>query len=419
MTEGHEVSVICSRGRYLEGKGTAPRREDRNGVVIQRVAATSFGKRSHLGRLIDYLSFHVLATARVLFSRQADVVVTLTTPPLIGLCGRLASALRATKHVNFLMDLHPDAEFECGMIRRRGLAGRFFAVLAGSVLRRADMNVVLGRFQGARVRNWGVDRAKITEIPVWSDSEEIAPVPHARNPLRERMGWNDRFVVMYSGNAGLVHVFDEVLDAAERLAQTDPEVLFVFVGGGPRKAEIESGVKAKGLTNVQFLNYFDRSELRYSLTAADVHFMSLGPQHVGVAVPGKLYGILAAGRPVLFVGSRQSDSAGTIMEAQAGSIFGIGEGSKLAAEIRELKSNPDRCRKQGERGRTHFIEHHERAVCVAAWCSLLESMAGVERRNIETEPECASEARALDEVPGALPAITAGSSREEISKSGR
>jgi len=417
VTEGHEVRVICSRGRYLEGKGTAPRREDRNGVVIERVGATSFGKRSHVGRLIDYLSFHALATARVLFSRQADVVVTLTTPPLIGLCGRLARAIRGTKHVNFVMDLHPDAEFECKMIRRRGLAGRFFARLAGSILRRADMNVVLGRFQGARVLNWGVDREKITEIPVWSDGDEIAPVLHADNPLRERMGWSERFVVMYSGNAGLVHVFDEVLDAAERLAETDPEVLFVFVGGGPRKAEIEASVRAKGLANVQFLNYFDRSELRYSLTAADVHFMSLRPRHVGVAVPGKLYGILAAGRPVLFVGSPQSDSAGTIMEAGAGSIFGIGEGAELADEIRELKSNPDQCREQGERGREHFIEHHERAVCVAAWCTLLESMVGVERGDIVEETESVSEAWALDEVPGALPASASRTTREETSKS--
>ena len=416
MTEGHEVRVICSRGRYLEGKGTAPRREDRNGVSVQRVAATSFGKRSLLGRLIDYLSFHALATAGVLFGRSADVVVTLTTPPLIGLCGRLASAFRGTKHVNFVMDLHPDAEFECDMIRRRSFAGQFFSKIAGSILRQADMNVVLGRFQGARVRNWGVDQSKITEIPVWSDGDEIAPVPHAENPLRERMGWNDRFVVMYSGNAGIVHVFDEILDAAGRLAQTDPEVLFVFVGGGPRKAEIEAGVEAKKLKNVQFLNYFDRSELRFSLSAADVHFMSLSPRHVGVAVPGKLYGILAAGRPVLFVGSPQSDSAATILGAKAGSIFAIGEGGELAGEILELKSNPDKCREQGERGRAHFMKHHERAVCVAAWCTLLESMAGVECPDPQIESESASEAWALDDVRGALPAAPARSSRVETLK---
>ena len=372
------MRVICSRGRYFEGKGTASAREVRSGVEIRRVRATSFGKRAHLGRLVDYLSFHVLATLAVLSSRWADVVVTLTTPPLIGFCGRLARMLHGTKHVNFVMDLHPDAEFECGMIDRSSVPGRVLSRVAGSILSKADKNVVLGRYQAKRVMGWGAREDSIAEIPVWSDGEEIAPVPHAENPVRTQMGWNERFVVMYSGNAGIVHMFDEVLDAADQLSKSDPDVQFVFIGGGPRKAEIEAGVRERELSNVSFHGYFEREDLRYSLSAADVHFMSLLPQHVGIAVPGKLYGILAAGRPVLFVGDTQSESAETIIAARAGSVFKVGEGTALADEIRALKKDSDRRAELGRNGREYFLATHERQVCVSAWNDLLESVAGVE-----------------------------------------
>ncbi|MFT5285110.1 MAG: colanic acid biosynthesis glycosyl transferase WcaI [Planctomycetota bacterium] len=409
MSEGHEVSVLCSRGRYLEGRGEAPAFEIRNGVTIKRLRATSFGKGNHLGRLVDYFSFHVLASARLAFSRWADVVVTLTTPPMIGVCGRIARTFSGAKHVNFLMDLHPDAEFECGMINRASLPGRLLEGVAGSILRKAHMNVVLGKYQSKRVSERGVAPERIVEIPVWSDGDEIVPVSHSDNHLRSSLGWDERFVVMYSGNAGIVHGFDEVLDAATQLDQTHPEVLFVFVGGGPRKAEIENTVRTTKLQNVDFLPYFDRNELRYSLSAADVHFMSLLPQHVGVAVPGKLYGILAAGRPVLFVGSPECETAETIVAANAGAVFAAGQGSELAQEIIALTANATLLEKQGRNGRAYFMQHHEKGVCVEAWRNLLESIDGVSQSRLSSEDSTTvrtvpARADHVDGIVAALPA---------------
>ncbi|MEO0649339.1 MAG: glycosyltransferase family 4 protein, partial [Planctomycetota bacterium] len=319
---GHEVRVLCSRGRYLEGRGTAPRREFRNGVEIRRVDATSFGKRRTLvHRALDYLTFHGQVAARLAGSRWADVCVTLTTPPLVGLWGRLAQLTVRTRHVHYVMDLHPDAEFELGMLSRTSLAGRFLEWACAHPMRRADRNVVLGPYQGARVLAKGVAAQRVTEIPVWSRREEIEPLDHAVNGLRRELGWSERTVVMYSGNAGLVHRFDELLDAAERLRDEAPEVLFAVVGGGPRRAEIEAAKGERNLTNLELLDYFPRERLKESLSAADLHFMSLRPEQTGVAVPGKLQGILAAGRPVLFVGAERCESADTIRDAGAGRTF--------------------------------------------------------------------------------------------------
>ncbi|QDU67137.1 glycosyltransferase family 4 protein [Engelhardtia mirabilis] len=381
---GHEVRVVCSRGKYDRGQAQAPAREVRAGVEIRRLRATSFGKRRTLvHRALDYVSFHALAAFEVARSRWADVVVTLTTPPLLGLCGRLAQITSGAKHVHFVMDLHPDAEFELGMVSPRSALGRLLDWGCGHPMRRAEANVVLGPYQGARVAAKGVDADRIHEIPVWSRADEVTPIDHADNPLREAQGWSERFVVMYSGNAGLVHQFEELLDAAQRLDREAPEVLFAFVGGGPRRPEIEAQARALGLSNVSFADYVPREQLSHSLCAADVHFMSLRPEQTGVAVPGKLQGILASARPVLFVGAERCESADTIRDARAGLTFTPGDGQALADAILALRAEPDRRRMMGERGRAAFLETFEQGRCCEAWRLLLEEICG---SSVEVEP---------------------------------
>ena len=170
-----------------------------------------------------------------------------------------------------------------------------------------------------RIRSKGVDESRLETIPVWSDKEEIYSVPRNENPLRQELGLQDKFVVMYSGNAGLAHRFDEMLTVAERM-QDQSEVQFLFVGEGPRKQEIQAFASRHGLKNFQYLPYFPREQLKYSLSLADVHLMSLRREMAGIAVPGKLYGIMAAGRPVVMVGPQASESAETIQKYDAGFV---------------------------------------------------------------------------------------------------
>ncbi len=415
--QGHEVRVLCSRGRYLEGKGDAPRRELRADVRIDRVGGTRFGQRGRfLGRVLDYAAFHLAACHRVALSRWPDVVVTLTTPPLLGLWGALARRIGRAKHVQWVMDLHPEAEFELGMLERRSLLGRLLARLARIESLGADRCVVLGPYQGKRVIQRGQTPENLVEIPVWSDGNEIAPREHKTNPARAELGFEGRFVVLYSGNAGLLHRFEEVVEAAAIVAERDPDVLFAFVGGGPRRAEIERAFAERGLKNALFRGYLPREALSGSLPAGDVHLVTLRPEQTGVAVPGKLYGILAAGRPVLFVGAARCESADAVREARAGHCFTPGQGRELAEAILELHADRELRERMGQNARRAFLSRYDRAVCCERWTELLEQLAG-ERPAIETaaiEPTRTPRERRRrnpDDVPAALPAQH---SREQV-----
>jgi glycosyltransferase involved in cell wall biosynthesis len=371
---GHDVHVLCSRGGYKPGQKPLPRCEERHGVTIHRVGATALGRRSTWTRMTDYLSFHARATLRALALPRCDVVVTLTTPPLIGLVGTLLKAWRGARHVCWSMDLHPDASIALGRMSPRNPAVRILQRLGDHAMRAADRVVVLGSYMADRVLAKQVRPTRIATIPVWSRKEEITPLPRAGHPLRASLGLGDAFVAMYSGNLGLAHSFEEFLEAARRLRDRR-DIVFLFVGGGPRLAEVRRAQEAEPLPNLRILDYVPRADLGASLSLADVHLISLRPEMTGIVVPSKLYGAMAAARPVLFVGPDHCEAADTIRRAGCGLTVRPGDASGLVEALEQLAANPAMARGMGVLGRRVFESDFERETCCAAWCGLIEAVA--------------------------------------------
>ncbi|WP_103029512.1 glycosyltransferase family 4 protein [Salinibacter altiplanensis] len=373
--EGMDVHVLCSRGHYLSGAMDVPAEETHNGVHIHRVRATAFGRETTLGRLTDYASFGASALARVLTGPSYDTIVTLTTPPLLPVVGAVAKRLRGQPYGIWSMDLHPDAEVAAGMFAEGGLPARLLHALNDVSYRTADFVVDLGSRMKRRLSEKGVAEERLHTIPVWSRKEEVAPLPHADNPLREKLGLDGKFVVMYSGNAGVAHRFDEVLAVAKAL-DGHPDIEFVFVGEGPKKDRIQAFADEHDLSNFRYLPYFPREDLQYSLPMADVHLLTLREEMAGIAVPGKLYGIMAAGRPVLMVGPEDSESGETIRLSDSGRVVDPSReetaGQALRDELMALYRDADERSRLGKNARRAFLEHFEREVCCEAWASLLD-----------------------------------------------
>ncbi len=380
--DGLDVHVLCSRGHYLGDAMDVPAEETHKGVHIHRVRATAFGRDGTLGRLTDYASFYTSALAHVLTGPSYDYIVTLTTPPLLPLVGTVAKQLRGQKYGIWSMDLHPDAEVASGMFDEDGILARGLHVVNDAGYRNAEFVVDLGPYMKARITDKGVAPDKTHTIPVWSRGDEIEPVLHADNPLRNELGLEDKFVVMYSGNAGMAHRFDEVLQAMDCF-KDHPDIEFVFVGEGPRKEDILQFVNRRGIDNFRYLPYFPQHQLRYSLSVADVHLLTLQPNMAGIAVPGKLYGIMAAGRPVVMVGPEASEPAETIQRHETGYVvYPLQEDDAVQSlydALLRLYSDDETRAELGENGRTAFLEAFERDVCCTQWTELLHdrTMAAV------------------------------------------
>lgn len=364
---GHEVHVICSRQLYESPTAQLATFERVNGVQVHRVWTSRFGRNNRVGRKRDYLSFHFFASLKLYALASAGaVVVAKTDPPLISVLAAWIARWRGARLVNWLQDVFPEVAMELGVKALRGPLGTWARGLRDASLRAAVTNVVLGERMADRVRAHGVSAAKVKVIPNWADGISIAPLLARANPLRAEWGLADKFVVMYSGNMGRAHVLAPIVDAAEAL-RDQPSLVFLLVGDGAGRAPLEREVAAKGLRNVFFRRHQPREQLRFSLTLADVHLVSLRPELEGLILPSKAYGVFAAGRPMIFMGAADGEIGRLLVEADCGEVVPSGDSEALVSSLLGMMNAPDRGEAMGQRARALFEQRFSKAAALAAW----------------------------------------------------
>ena len=379
--DGYDVEVLASRTRYAAGHIAAPASEVLNGVRVTRVSSTAFGRRTLLGRLADYASFYGRVLTKLLFGRRYDGVVFLTTPPLVSFIGRIAQVVRRQRYGIWSMDLHPEAELAAGMLRDGSLLARALAWLDARAYRGADFVIDLGAYMHKRVLEKGVEPTKARTVHLWGGRADRVAMP-AANSLSHQLALDGKFVVMYSGNAGIVHDFGAIFEAMRAL-RDDPRIFFLFVGGGPRRAEVEEFARRERLTNFAYHDYVPRELLSHSLSVAHVHLISLRPEFVGVSVPSKLYGAMASGRPILFVGPGRCETADAIAEARCGVTIDPTDGGdavagRRIADIVDLWADaPAIGAELGARGRCTFVERYDQRLSCAAFEGVVRAAWGV------------------------------------------
>jgi glycosyltransferase involved in cell wall biosynthesis len=364
---GFDVQVLTSRQIYDDPARVLPARESVRGVRVHRVWATRFGRGKLVRRAVDYLTFYLSAAVKLAaLADSAAVVIAKTDPPLLSVPCALVTQLKRSTLVNWTQDLFPEIA-ESLHVPGIALVAPVLRRLRNLSLKLARTNVVLGEGMAARLRAEGVAADKIEVIHNWSPVEMESPLAqHTANPLRAEWNLVQKFVVGYSGNFGRAHDFGTVLDAAAALRDL-PELHFLFVGAGAQRAWVEARVAELGLTNVSFQPYQPLDRLALSLSVPDVHLVSLKPELEGLIVPSKFYSVLAAGRPVLFVGDPKAEMARRIDETGCGLGFSIGAAADLATAIRQLASHPEKVAEMGTRARALWAARFQRKQALAAW----------------------------------------------------
>jgi glycosyltransferase involved in cell wall biosynthesis len=370
------VSVVTSRQLYDDPHALLPARELVGGVDVHRVQTSTRGRAHLVGRAFDYLSFHISAGVRLLaLVRRGDVVVAKTDPPLISVIAAQVAYLRRARLVNWLQDVFPEVASALGMSVTPGWLASLTTAARNQSLRYASANVVLGERMRDYVRSLGVAAEHIRVVPNWADIQEIEPRPVERSALRTKLGLSDRFVVGYFGNLGRAHEFQTLLGAA-RLLRAEPRFAFLINGGGAKVDELRRTAESEGLEAFHFQTYQPRELLADSLAAADVHLISLLPSLEGLIVPSKLYGILAAGRPTVFIGDPQGEVARVLREHDCGVVVEIGASERLAEDLRSLCAVPQRVAAMGQKARDLAVARYGSHQAVADWLRLLQDTAG-------------------------------------------
>lgn len=390
---GHEVCVVTSCQRYDDAAAGLPLRERIEGVEVHRVRTTRFGRDKLPGRALDYATFYLAAGWRLWrIARVGDVIVAKTDPPLISVVAAMVARLRGARLVNWVQDVFPEVAEALGMRALSGPQAGLLRRMRNAAFRSAAANVVLSERMAAVVAradrqisrespkgiSFGAQARfhsnRIHVIPNWANMEAILPVAAADNPLRREWGLADKFVVCYSGNMGRVHEFGTMLDAAQRLSTMAEAIGFLFIGGGAQRDMVENEVRGRALPNVQFRPYHDRAGLSFSLGVGDVHLVSQRPEVEGYVFPSKLYGILAAGRPAVFIGDPQGEIAALVEREGIGVAVRQGDAAGLAEQLLRLSGDTTMREAMGARARALLCERYDRSIAFKAWLDLLREL---------------------------------------------
>jgi len=300
----HEVTVVCGRPSYdpTERRLWKLWQEEQTARVrVIRVGSTDYPRTQMKKRVLNYLSYVLLAVPRALFV-PCDVVLAMTDPPFEGIIGALVSVLKSKPYVYNIRDMYPDMAVG-GAIVEPGLLARVWEKLHRWALRRAIRVVVLGEDMRNRILKKNVSPERVMVIRDGTEINGGAVTPTLDRDVIRAIRGDFRFVLLHAGNLGFYGAWHTLLAGAREL-QPDG-VGLVFVGDGAQRQQIERA--ATGMSNVRFLPFFSPAQIPSVLAAADAHLITVKRGLEGVVVPSKMYGILAAGKPIVAVAPEECD----------------------------------------------------------------------------------------------------------------
>lgn len=330
--EGWDVQVLCAgdeAGIFQDGP-----------IKIKRVKAPAQPKH-----WTSYVSLWVKLFLGVQSMGRADIVVTMTDPPLLIDIGRHYAANHSAKHIHWCHDLYPQLFPVLGVDVPDWIMAHMERISARG-LEDAHKVIVTGRCMAKRLKHLGLAASKMVYIPNWPDKELLADHVEASklsqaaqqtDKSKELLSSGPKFRVLYAGTIGLAHPLKAILEAAEILKDDHPEIEFTFVGEGRRRDKLLAERNRRELENINFLPYQPKEKLKKIMQSGDVHLVTMLEDAAGYLVPSKIYAAIAAHRPVIMLGPKQSEAARIIKQFGCGQVVKSTDGKALAKAIKHYR----------------------------------------------------------------------------------
>jgi glycosyltransferase involved in cell wall biosynthesis len=368
LAEDYEVTVVTGR---VQGREDLPATELVHGVRVVRARSTAYDRTQLHLRGLNYATYLGDSLFRSLLQRRPQLVLCMTDPPVVGDLAVVVAHARRAPLLVISEDVFPEIATQLGRLRNP-VAVRVLQALVSFYLRRADAIVAIGERMRERLVVKGAPAERVVVIPNWVDTRAITPQPRD-NEWSRAQGLADRFVVMHSGNVGHAQNLDALVLATTYLR--DLERLAVpIIGFGARHVEMEELAERLEADHVRFLEYQPREALSRSLSAADLHYVGLARGLAGFVVPSRLYGILAAGRPVLVAADAESETARLVEEVGCGVVVPPDRPDLVAAAIRDAHDGRLDLAAMGAAGRDYVVREADRLVALGRYRALVAAL---------------------------------------------
>lgn len=362
---GWEVEVFPCNRSCRDPSSVYPLREHWEGLRIRRVWRPPFDQSSVAGRLCN-TGWMVAAWLQLGLRepRQTPDVVLIGTDPLFSVV--VLWALRflrsRARRVHWCFDLYPEAASAAGIIRQDGWWSKLCQGFMRQAYRSCDLIADLGQCMRDRLDAYGHPARRVTIVP-WA-LVEPATVEKADAAVRRELFGDAALGLLYSGNFGRAHSYQELLELARLLQGSGVEFCFAVRGNGFE--ELKAARRADD-NNVRFAGFAPESALAPRLAAADIHMVSLRPEWSGIVIPSKFFGSLAAGRPVLYAGPGDSAVAGWIEEHGVGWLLTRANLPAVAERLQYLARNPLELQSMQEHCRAVYHRYFSQEVGLDQW----------------------------------------------------
>lgn len=372
--QGLDVEVFTGQPGYAFSSANAPASENVGRVKIRRSRTSQMFSGRIRGKAVNGVMFFLRAISHMVRHRHKHNIMLVTTaPPFLPILGYLANRFFGISYVCILYDLYPDIAVALNVIPEKHPLTKMWQSLNLAIWRRANGLIVLSPDMKQRIVNHCPEVADKTHvIHSWADPDLIVPMPKKYNWFAWKHNLVNKFTVLYSGNLGRCHDMETIVTAAKEL-QDDP-IHFVFVGGGAKAKLLKEEVKRLGLHNFQFLPYQDKQDLPYSLTACDVSLVSVENGMESLVAPSKVYGALAAGKPMAVICPQHSYLQDLVAQMKCGATFNNGDGKGLAEFIRILSKNPEMVERMGQAARSYMRSHFTSEVIAKEYLEVLRTV---------------------------------------------
>lgn len=363
MTDTFDITVICVVPSYsgtVEDKYKAKRiyEENYKGIRVIRVRVPEFQKSNKISRIKNLLAYFVNSLIATLKIEKQDYIFTISQPPILGgVLGVIGKWIKGGKLIYNIQDFNPEQTMAVGYSKNQLLLNTVMAVDKFSC-KKANKVIVVGRDMQETLRNRFNNKKVPNNIFInnWINEKEIYPLDrnHARVvEFKKKYNLLDKFIVMYSGNIGLYYDLENIIKVIGEFKDRE-DVVFAFVGDGTVKNKVEAYVNENNLSNVTFIPYQDKADLIYSLNAADIHWVVNAKGIKGVSVPSKLYGVMAAGKPVLGVLDEGSEARLIVEDCNCGVCIEPGNYKEISNNIEYILNNKEEIRTLGLNGRQYL-----------------------------------------------------------------
>lgn len=363
MIDTFDITVICVVPSYsgtIDEKYKTKRiyKEEHNGIKIIRVRVPEFQKSNKISRIKNLLAYFFNSLLATLKIEKQDYIYTISQPPILGgVLGVLGKWIKGGKLIYNIQDFNPEQTMAVGYSKNKLLLNTVMSVDKFSC-KKSDKVIVVGRDMQETLRN-RFNNKKVPKnvfINNWINEKEIYPLEqnHPRIvEFKEKYNLKDKFIIMYSGNIGLYYDLENIIKVIGEFKDRE-DVVFAFVGDGTVKDKVEAYVKENNLSNVTFIPYQDKSDLIYSLNAADIHWVVNAKGIKGVSVPSKLYGVMAAGKPVLGVLDEGSEARLIVEDCNCGVCIEPGNYKEISNNIEYILNNKEEIKALGSNGRQYL-----------------------------------------------------------------